>query len=139
MTTENIGLMKALGAKMGYLNHRQRVISQNIANADTPNYRPKDLTEMDFGSVLKNVENSGKMQVRLESNNKMHLGDPSDIGTPAKSKKHKDLYEVAPAGNAVVLEQQLIKSNQTVIDYNMMTGIYQKQLSMLKTSITTSP
>jgi flagellar basal-body rod protein FlgB len=139
MTTENIGLMKALGAKMGYLNHRQRVISQNIANADTPGYRPKDLTPMDFGSVLKKVEQGGRMSVKLEGSHSSHLGDPSSIGNSAKAKKHKDLYEVAPAGNAVILEQQLIKSNKTVIDYNMMTGIYQKQIGMMKTAITTAP
>ena len=43
MTTQDIGLFKALGAKMDYLGQRQRVIAQNVANADTPNYRPNDL------------------------------------------------------------------------------------------------
>ncbi|HOO82875.1 MAG TPA: flagellar basal body protein, partial [Alphaproteobacteria bacterium] len=55
MTTENIALLKALGAKMDFLNQRQRVISQNIANTDTPGYRPKDLKPVDFGNVLQNV------------------------------------------------------------------------------------
>lgn len=135
MTLEKLSLMNALNAKMGYLNHRQRVISQNIANADTPGYQPKDLTNMDFGNVLKNVDNSGKMHVRVHSTDEMHLPPPKAIGGGDAKEQKKGLYEVAPSGNAVVMEQQLIKSNQTMIDYNMMTGIYKKQISMMKTVV----
>jgi flagellar basal-body rod protein FlgB len=41
MTLQNIPLIKAMGAKMMYLEKRQAVLAQNIANADTPNYRAK--------------------------------------------------------------------------------------------------
>ena len=40
MTIDNIGLFQALGAKMDYLGQRQRIISQNVANSDTPGYQP---------------------------------------------------------------------------------------------------
>lgn len=52
MSIQNVPLFKAIGAKMQYLDKRQAVLSQNIANADTPNYQPKDLTKVDFGRVL---------------------------------------------------------------------------------------
>ena len=53
MSTQEIGLLKAIGAKLDYLGQRHKVIAENIANADTPGYKPKDLTPVDFGSVLK--------------------------------------------------------------------------------------
>lgn len=135
MTIDKLGLMVALDAKMGYLNHRQTVISQNIANADTPGYRPQDLSDLDFGSVLDKVGAEKKMSVRMGSTNEMHMPPPSSVPGGDAKEQRKGLYEVAPSGNAVVLEQQLIKSNETMIDYNLMTGIYKKQISMMKTAL----
>ena len=63
MTIENLALFKAAGAKMKYLNARQQVIAQNIANADTANYIPKDLTEVDFGRVLAKVSGDNRVNV----------------------------------------------------------------------------
>jgi len=135
MTIDKLGLMVALDAKMGYLNHRQTVISQNIANADTPGYRPQDLSDLDFGSVLDKVGAEKKMSVRMGATNEMHMPAPSSVPGGDAKEQRKGLYEVAPSGNAVVLEQQLIKSNETMIDYNLMTGIYKKQISMMKTAL----
>ncbi|MDP7142886.1 MAG: flagellar basal body protein, partial [Alphaproteobacteria bacterium] len=64
MTIDNIGLFQGLSAKMRYLNQRQTVISQNIANADTPNYKPQDLKPIDFGAVLESAQGKTK-SVRL--------------------------------------------------------------------------
>lgn len=133
MTTQNLGLMKALNAKMAYLNHRQRIVSQNIANSDTPGYQPKDLTKIDFSKVLKNVESSGKKQIHIETSNNMHLSGGSDALKSGQAKQQKKgLYEVSPSGNAVIMEQQLIKSNEIVVDYNMMSGLYKKQMGMMR-------
>lgn len=133
MTTENLALFKAIGAKMDYLNQRQRVIAQNISNSDTPNYRPKDLVDADFSRVLKGIAD-GKSSVRLETTQKDHMPPPNEIRDP-RSKKQKDTYEVAPAGNSVIMEEQLINSGQTVMDYNLMTSLMQKNVAMMKTAI----
>ncbi|MCB1563082.1 MAG: flagellar basal body rod protein FlgB [Alphaproteobacteria bacterium] len=132
MTTENITLFKALGAKMDFLNQRQRIVAQNIANADTPGYRPKDLVPVKFDSVLKNVTGSNKVQ--METTKAGHMAPGGDVQNP-KSRKQKDTYEVAPIGNAVVMEEQLIMSGQTVMDYNLMTNLYQKNVRMIQTAI----
>ena len=55
MTTENVTIFTAFGAKMDYLNQNQRVISQNISNADTPGYKAHELQKVDFSDVLKRV------------------------------------------------------------------------------------
>lgn len=133
MTTENIALFKALGAKMDYLSQRQRVISQNIANTDTPNYRPQDLKPYDFGSILKGVLKEGH-NLSLETTSAGHMPPNGEVADP-KEGKQKKVYEVAPDGNAVIMEEQLINSGKTVMDYNLMTNLYQKNISLIKIAI----
>ena len=132
MTTQDIALFKAIGAKMNYLTQRQRVISQNVANADTPNYRPQDLVPVDFGDVLKHVTKS--QSIRMDKTDDQHIPDPSEIDDP-ESKKQKETYEVAPAGNAVIMEEQLMNAGATAMDYNLMTTIYQRNVGMIRTAI----
>lgn len=133
MTIRNISLFKALGAKMDYLGKRQRVIAQNVANADTPGYQPQDLKPVNFESALKTITKS--KVVTLEATNSSHIGSPNDIANP-KSAEQKETYEVAPAGNAVVMEEQMLKAGETVMDYNLMTNLYQKNVGLIKTVIT---
>jgi flagellar basal-body rod protein FlgB len=132
MTTQSIGLFKALGSKMNYLDQRQRVISQNIANADTPSYIPKDLLPVDFGTVLKKVSSTN--DVRPQTTNSMHLPRADAIDDP-RSKNQRKVYEEAPVGNAVILEEQLVNSTKTQMDYSLITGLYQKNIAMLRTAI----
>jgi flagellar basal-body rod protein FlgB len=134
MSTQNIALFKALGAKMDYLTMRQRVVSQNIANADTPGYKPKDLKPVDFGKVLNDVADTGS--VSLISTNAGHMMAPGQTAS-GEARKAKTVYEVAPAGNAVIMEEQIINSNQTSMDYNLMTSLYQKNVRMIKIALGT--
>ncbi len=132
MTTENIGLFKAMTSKMNFLDQRQRVISQNVANSDTPDYKPHDLLPVDFGRVL--AETTGGNIVRPTATNKMHMPSPNNIADP-KNRETKTTYEVAPAGNAVILEEQMIKASRTTMDYNLMTTLYQKNVGMIRTAL----
>lgn len=131
MTTD-IALMKAMGAKMGYLNQRQKVISQNIANADTPNYQPRDLTKINFNKVLEKVAQTGK--VEMATTNAAHMPSPKNIET-AKAREQKITYEVAPDNNGVILEEQLIKSNEVQMDYALMVNLYKQNSDMMRTAL----
>jgi flagellar basal-body rod protein FlgB len=59
---------------------------------------------------------------------------PNEIPDP-KSRKQKETYEVAPAGNAVIMEEQLINANKTNMDYALMTNLYQKNVTMIQTAL----
>ncbi len=133
MTIQDIGLFQALSAKMDYLNQRQGVISQNIANSDTPGYRPKDLVDVDFSTMLKSKLEGGD-HVSVATTDNQHMPAPNQVAN-VQSKKQKDTYEVAPAGNAVIMEEQLINAGQNVMDYNLMLNVYQKQVSMFRIAL----
>lgn len=128
----DLPLFQAIGAKMQYLNTRQKTIAQNIANADTPGYRPRDLSEIDFGRTLEHV--SGTKKVRVETTDSLHMPAVNEI-PEADNRKQRITYEVAPEGNAVILEEQMLKSGQTVMDYNLMTNLYRKNVSMIRTAL----
>lgn len=119
---------------MEYLTQRQRVVSQNIANADTPGYRPQDLTPVDFGTTLKSM--TGSKNVTMAATDAQHIGGMNDKAS-ADEKKSKTVYEVAPAGNAVIMEEQLVNSNQTQMDYNLVTSLYQKNVNLIKLALGT--
>ena len=133
MTIQDIGLFQALGAKMDFLNQRQGIISQNVANSDTPGYRPKDLVEVDFSSMVQKQLDGGK-NIPVAVTNEGHLPNPAD-SVNLHARKQRDTYEVAPVGNAVIMEEQLINAGRNAMDYNLMLNVYQKQVSMFRTAI----
>lgn len=132
MDLKNMALFHAMGAKMNYLSMRQGVIAQNIANADTPEYRPRDLTEVDFGAVLTEITNSKKM--RLEKTQADHMRPGGNLDDP-RNRKSRFTYEVAPADNAVIIEEQMVKASQTTMDYNLMTNLMRKNIGMIQTAL----
>lgn len=132
--TDNIALLRAMTAKMSYLDQRQKVLSQNVANADTPGYQPHDLTTVDFSGVLQKVAGGRQLTLTPATTNAAHMSPNGDIDNP-KNKEQKVTYEVAPAGNAVILEEQMVASAQTTMDYNLMTTLYQKNVNMIRTAL----
>ncbi len=136
MTTENIGLFQAMNAKMKYLDQRQKVISQNIANADTPDYKAKDLTKVDFSTVLKNVQTdkSGVPSVHMAATNDKHLPTKNDINN-SRVRAQKVVYETAPDKNGVVMEEQLVKANDVQMNYNLMLNLYKSNMDMMRSAL----
>lgn len=134
--TESISLLQALGAKMNYLDQRQKVLAQNIANSDTPRYQPSDMKKVDFGRVLRDV--TGDRTIRVENTNPNHMPPASEAAVhKPKQGKSKEVYEVAPDKNGVILEEQMLKASETNMNYNLMLNVYAKNMGMLRTAITT--
>lgn len=132
MDIKNIALFQAMGAKMNYLSTRQGVLAQNIANADTPEYRPRDLTKVDFGAVLKDL--TGSQKIRMERTAPGHIGPGSNLNA-ADERKSRLMYEVAPDDNGVIIEEQMIKASQTTMDYNLITNLMRKNVGMIQTAL----
>lgn len=133
------GLIQALIQKMDWHGQRQKVLADNIANADTPDYQPKDLVPMDFKAVLKDSSTRSSAKSaggRILTTNPVHIGAQSGPAhADAKSRTQKKVYEVAPAGNAVVLEEQMLKVSENVMDYEMTSNTYRKFMTLLRTAL----
>ena len=69
MDLNSIPLFKMISRRMTWLNQRQKVLAQNIANADTPGYRPQDLVPVDFSKLAAQAERT----VSLAATNPRHI------------------------------------------------------------------
>lgn len=136
--TQDLKLMQAAIQKMHWHEARQKALSANIANADTPGYKPQDIAPMDFKDLLESSASSLPMQgAGLAVTSPNHMTSAGSLaGTSAgKAKNQKNPYETSPSGNAVVLEEQLLKMNQNFTDHRLTTTIYQKNIDMIKSAI----
>lgn len=130
-----IPLFSALLERMNWLAARQRVLSENIANANTPGYQPRDLKSLNFSSLL---HGSGAPAGPLA----MAVTAPNDI-VPASAqggfalRQPNPNAETSPTGNSVVLENQMMKLAETQIDYAAATKLYAAQVKMINTAIGT--
>jgi flagellar basal-body rod protein FlgB len=130
MDLNDIPLFKAMAQRMTWLSQRQKVLAQNVANADTPNYRPHDLQAPTFRDLL--GQTARKLQLVATRPN--HLA-----GTGAQSAFHEEvdrIGEVSPSGNAVKLEDEMLKVSGTANDYALTTNLYRQHISMLKNVLT---
>ena len=129
-------LFRLLAARLGWLEQRQGLLASNIANADTPDYQPRDLRETDFARLLtRGANQAGQLQVARTDQG--HL-----IGRPVArlsldGHRQDAVFETAPDGNAVVLEEQMAKATQTALDFQLTTNLYRKYLGMVRLALGT--
>lgn len=127
-----LDIFQAITRRMSWLGQRQNVLARNIANADTPDYRPHDLSSGPFERILSRAIAA----VQPAATHPAHMrGGAGTAGRDADISKQRDVYETAPSGNAVVLEEQLIRVAETQMDYQTMTSLYRKHLQMLRTAL----
>jgi flagellar basal-body rod protein FlgB len=131
MDLTKINLFQMMTKRMAYLTERQTVLAQNVANADTPGYRPVDLKPQDFRAEL--AKASGRLQPVTTA--PQHLAGLPTGPTHGRVEAAKQPSDRALSGNAVNLEQELMKVSQTAGDYNMVTSLMRKQLGLLKTAL----
>ncbi len=131
MDFTQIKIMKMMQAKMAYHSERQDVLSQNIANVDTPGYRPRDVAEPDFEKELR--LNTPRLQMRRTSEIHsvgMHFKQPD-----FKSEMQKKTFEIKPVNNAVNVEEEMTKMSHNAFDFQTTTTLYQKTAGLFRTAI----
>lgn len=124
---ENLTVLAMAKKRMDWLAQRQQVLAQNIANADTPNYQPRDLKPIDFKQALAQTQTVAVTHPR-------HVA-PAPAAAEASAQKMKKPYETAPDGNAVVLEEQMHKIGEARGAYDLAANLFNKQLKMLRTAL----
>ncbi len=130
MDLRNLAIFSMATRRMSWLGKRQEVLVHNIANSDTPRFRSRDLKAQDFSKFL----SPSIPQTQLKTTQANHVLAPRGTSKFRES-KDKETYEVAPGGNAVVIEEQLMKVTETQGDYRLVTNLYQKHLSMIRKAI----
>lgn len=134
---EDLPIFSALKRQMKWLTANQKVIAQNVANADTPGYKAKEMARLDFGNLVSRLDaqnddaKSRVARASLKGTQTGHLGAGASMPTPRDS----DAYEENPDGNAVSLEEEMIKSSGNQMEYSLVVSLYEKQVQLLKSAL----
>lgn len=120
-------LFRIMQERMSYLGQRQRVVAENIANSDTPNYQARDMAPVNFLQALQRQET----QLQPTATQAGHL-PPVHPVSAFKVETEKRPYETKPDKNGVVLEEQMVKLSDTQIAYQTTTSLYKKYTDMVK-------
>lgn len=133
MSITDLTVIRAIREKMKFHETRQRVLSENVANATTPGYRGRDVEAPDFFRIAAEVRRDNAVPAAVT--NARHIaGAPISNAGSFKSNREAG-YEVTPDGNAVVLEEQMMKVAENQMDYQVAASLYQRGLGLLRTAI----
>lgn len=135
MDMKSIPMFSALRSTMHWLDGRQKVLADNVANATMPGYKARDLEDLDFSSALSAVEKrtGGHNQHALHgssSGSSGRSGSMTSIGIVESSGS-----ETTADGNSVVLEEQMMKVTETQVQFQAAVGLYQKGLGLIRLAI----
>lgn len=129
MAVTELPLFSMLKTRMRWLETRQRLLAENVANAETPGYRGRDLKPQDFSRQLQ-----AATSVQIVSTNTGHLAGASQTD-PNFQTDRSQAFEVTPRGNSVSLEEEMMRIAQNQIDHQTAATLYSRSLGLIKTAI----
>lgn len=127
---EDLTLFAMAQRSMDWLARRQTVLSENVANANTPHYQAKDLAPLSFKDVLQ----PDRGPVRAVATNPMHYS-PQVEPTRFETVTEHGPEESKINGNSVLLEEQMQKIGEVKGNYEMAANLFMKHLNMLRIAI----
>ena len=133
MAITDISILSMLRTRLQWAQERQRVLAENVANADTPNYRGRDLAPLKF-EAPNEVAATPVAAVSLIRTESGHIAGIGPSNSPFRSES-KGPYEVRPTGNTVSLEQEMMKVAANQMDYQAATALYTRSLRLIKTAL----
>lgn len=127
----NLPIIEALKSKMNWHQARQKLLAENIANAETPGYRGRDLAKFNFETM---VSNSRVSSLSITTTKAGHIATTSSRSSGFAT-HDLNSFEVTPEGNGVVLEDEMMKLSVNQMDYQAATSLYTRSLKLIKTAL----
>jgi flagellar basal-body rod protein FlgB len=109
--------------QLKFLTQRDRIISKNIANSDTPRYLPQELK--------RRPNPTGNFGLKRTNDRHMSVDEPSNDFEMAQA----DIQEIKPNGNAVSVEQEMFKKAENSIRLQETANMYQRSRELMRTAI----
>jgi flagellar basal-body rod protein FlgB len=132
MAINDLPTLSILRTKMQWHQERQRVLSENVSNSNTPNFKPRDLVEPKF-EVGSGKIDGGATTLPIARTSTSHMA--SDGADPSFAQNGRAGFLTRPAGNSVSLEDEMLKVSANQMDYAAVTSLYSKSLHLIKTAI----
>jgi len=129
MSIGDLPVFNLLKEKLNWHQARQKLLAENVANADTPGFVPLDLKPLDPSGSGVRVANIG-----TATTNRAHIVASLSGSTPFRQETSGS-WETSPSANAVVLEEQMMKVTENQMDYQLATTLYSRGLALLKSAV----
>ncbi len=134
MTLDSIPIFAVLKSKMNWHQQRQTLLAQNVANADTPGYKGRDLAAF----KVEQATSRGQVlpPIGMARTSAAHIqGSVMDDARSNFGSENGGGWEITPEGNGVVLEEQMIKVTGNAGDYQVASLLYSRSLGILKSAL----
>jgi flagellar basal-body rod protein FlgB len=129
MAISNIPLFGMLRTRMQWHQERQRLLAENVANADTPQFQARDLAPPTF-----DARRPAMGGISVARTNAAHLTGTVD-GASQFQVDRRAGFESRPSGNAVNLEDEMLKVASNQMDFQAVTSLYSRGLGLLRTAV----
>ncbi|EEE46205.2 flagellar basal body rod protein FlgB [Roseibium alexandrii] len=130
MAFTDLPLFQALKSKMQWHQTRQGVLAENIANSDSPEFEARDVKAYSFDDHI----GREAFGLTTERTSVAHISGMIGSGIGGKAER-RDSFEITPSGNAVNLEEQMMKITQNQMDFQAATTLYTKGLGLIRTAL----
>jgi len=127
MAISDIPIFSMLRTRMQWHQERQRILADNVANSDTPNFRPRDLVAPKFDAMA--TASAAPVLVRTDP------GHQAGAESAALFARSDSGFRIRPAGNAVNLEDEMTKVASNQMDFQAVSTLYNKSLGLLKIAV----
>lgn len=117
-----LSMASALAAHAG---QRQELAARNVAHADTPGYRARDLAEF-----AESYDPQSGLSVRMT-----RAGHRDGMSGTGVAELRIDPAPSAPNGNAVSLEAEMRRAADIKHQHDMALSVYQSALGILRTAL----
>jgi flagellar basal-body rod protein FlgB len=128
MPISQIPIFAMLRTRMQWHQERQQLLAENVANANTPQFKPRDLAPPD----LRSAPAVGAPAVART--NPAHLAGTGAAGAQFQLDR-RGAFEVRPAGNGVSLDDEMLKVAANQMDYQAASALYARGLGLIKTAL----
>lgn len=132
MDLNNLSLIRMARMQMDWVAQRQKVLAQNIANADTPGYRARDLRELNFRRM---AQDAIEQAPRPAATHAAHVTTGLPHQGPYREVTDRKTFETSIDGNPVVLEEQMEKMSRGRSRYDLALSLIRKNMGMLRTAL----
>ncbi|WP_172330260.1 FlgB family protein [Mangrovicoccus sp. HB161399] len=124
----SLEIFRTASALAAHSSSRQTILSQNIANADTPGYRAQDIRP--FAESYDGLSEPFQMKATRAGHIRT-TGDPYAFGQGAVDRPG----DASPNGNTVSLEQEMLNAAETKYSHDVALTVYRSGLNLLRTSL----
>ncbi len=131
MEIGNISIFAAMKQKMQWHQTRQTLLAENVANAETPGYRGRDLKAFNFGEQ---VNQFSSVQLTTTATNAKHMQISVSSNGPFAVQKMNN-FEITPEGNGITLEDEMMKITANQMDYQAVTTLYTRSMKLMRTAL----